>query len=227
MGRYFSADTFDFLQDLEVHNERDWFKANQERYESVVRGPMLQFIEDLEAPMQAKVSPRLTADARKVGGSLFRIQRDVRFSNDKSPYKTNTGAFFRHDAGKDVTAPGLYLHLEPGNCFMGGGVYRPPNDALKKLRTAVVDAPDDWLAVRDAPAMRNWEFGGDSLKRAPKGFDADLPLIEDLRRTSFIVSRPLTEKQMTSTKLLDLFVDRGAEISPFVAWVASALGLDF
>lgn len=227
MGRYFSADTFDFLQDLEVHNERDWFKANQERYESVVRGPMLQFIEDLEAPMQAKVSPRLTADARKVGGSLFRIQRDVRFSNDKSPYKTNTGAFFRHDAGKDVTAPGLYLHLEPGNCFMGGGVYRPPNDALKKLRTAVVDAPDDWLAVRDAPAMRNWEFGGDSLKRAPKGFDADLPLIEDLRRTSFIVSRPLTEKQMTSSKLLDLFVDRGAEISPFLAWVAGALGLDF
>lgn len=225
--RYFSDDTFDFLQDLEVHNERDWFKANQDRYEAAVRGPMLQFIADVEAPMQAKVSTHLTADARKVGGSLFRIQRDVRFSHDKSPYKTNTGAFFRHDAGKDVVAPGLYLHLEPGNCFMGGGVYRPPNDVLKRLRAAIVDDTDAWSAARDAPTMRNWEFGGDSLKRAPKGFDADHPLIEDLRRTSFIVSRPLTEKQMTSTKVLDLFVDRGVEVSPLLAWISGALGLEF
>ena len=75
--------------------------------------------------------------------------------------------------------------------------------------------------------MRNWEFGGDALKRAPKGFDADHPLIDDLRRTSFIVSRPLTEKQMTSPKLLELFVDRGAEISPLLGWIARSLGLPF
>lgn len=225
--RYFTSATLDFLQDLEVHNEREWFEANRPRYEAEVRGPMLAFITDLQAPLHQRISPHLTADARKQGGSLFRIHRDVRFSNDKSPYKTNTGAFFRHEAGKHEAAPGLYLHLEPGNCFMGAGVYMPPSDVLRTLRTAMVEDPDRWTAVRDATERAGWVFGGDTLKRTPKGFAADHPLTDDLRRTSCIVSRPIAEKELTSTTFLDRFVDRGAETAGLMAWIAAALALPF
>ena len=227
MPRHFTSETLDFLQDLEVHNERAWFKANQDRYEHDVRGRMLRFVEDAADPLHERISAHLVADARKVGGSLFRINRDVRFSNDKSPYKTNSGAFFRHERGKDVVAPGVYLHLEPGNCFMGAGVYMPPTDVLKTLRTAIVTDPDGWVEVRDEVTAGAWAFGGDSLTRAPKGFDVDHPLIEDLRRKSFILSRPLTENQVTGTRFLDLFIERAEQTKPLLAWICTASGLDF
>ncbi|MCU0281213.1 MAG: TIGR02453 family protein [Acidimicrobiia bacterium] len=131
--RHFTPGLFAFLRDLAEHNDRAWFKANQTRYEEQVRLPALAFIEDLADPLLA-ISRHLTADPRPLGGSLFRIQRDTRFSKDKTPYKTHTGIHLRHVATRDdVHAPGFYLHLEPGNCFaapyaMGEGnpLVRPP-----------------------------------------------------------------------------------------------------
>ncbi|MEE2657664.1 MAG: TIGR02453 family protein [Candidatus Latescibacterota bacterium] len=97
---------------------REWFNDNKARYESHVREPLLTFIEDFAGPLK-KISAHFRADPRKVGGSLFRNHRDVRFSRDKSPYTTHAGIHFRHERSKDVYAPGLYLHLEPGGeCFM-------------------------------------------------------------------------------------------------------------
>ena len=115
---------FDFLRDLRDNNDREWFAANKGRYVTDVRDPMLGFIADFAAPL-AEISPHFVADPRANGGSLFRIYRDTRFSRDKTPYKTNVGAHFRHAAGKDAHAPGFYLHLEPGMCFAACGVWRP------------------------------------------------------------------------------------------------------
>ena len=106
----FSAATFSFLEELAAHNNRAWFEANKSRYESVVREPALQFIAAM-APLLAEFAPHFRAEPRRVGGSLMRVHRDTRFSRDKSPYKTNIGIQFRHALGKDVHAPGFYLHV--------------------------------------------------------------------------------------------------------------------
>lgn len=225
--RYVTSAALDFLQDLELHNERAWFKEHQSDYEDLVREPLRRFIDDVEAPMHRRISRHLVCDSRKVGGSLFRIQRDTRFASDKAPYKTNSGMFFRHEVGKESPAPGLYLNIEPGNCFIGVGMYHPPNDVLRQLREAMVEAPRAWTKARDSARAKKWELHGESLKRAPKGFDADHPLIDDLRRTSFAFTHPLSEREATSTKLVDLFVDRCAQTLPVLRWQANVVGLPF
>jgi uncharacterized protein (TIGR02453 family) len=225
--RYITTAALDFLQDLDLNNERTWFKAHQDDYESLVREPLLRFIDDVETPVHRRISRHLVCDSRKVGGSLFRIQRDTRFAADKSPYKTNSGVAFRHEAGKDQPAPVLYLNIEPGNCFMGVGMYRPPNDVLLQLREAMVADTRGWTKARDGVEAKKWALHGDQLKRAPKGFDPDHPLIDDLRRTSFAFTRPLSEREATGTKFLDLFVDRCADTLPVLRWQAKAIGLPF
>lgn len=119
---YISPKLFRFFRDLKKNNDREWFEDNKQRYEDDVRGPLLAFIDDFAEPLY-RISPHFRADARKVGGSLFRIFRDVRFSKDKTPYKTHAGVHFRHENAKDAHAPGLYLHLEPGEVFMGAGIW--------------------------------------------------------------------------------------------------------
>ena len=128
---------FDFLRALKQNNDKVWFAENKQRYESVVREPLLKFITDFAIHL-AKVSPHYEADPRKVGGSLFRVHRDIRFSPDKSPYKTHAGIQFRHESGKNVHAPGFYLHLEPDNVFTAIGVWHPDSETLGKVRDAIV-----------------------------------------------------------------------------------------
>ena len=135
--RYFSPDIFAFLRDLEVNNSREWFRDNSDRYERDLREPALRFISAFAAPL-AKISPCFRADPRKSGGSLFRIHRDVRFSADKSPYKTYTGIQFRHQRGKDAHAPGFYLHLQPRHVFAAVGSWHPDTEALAAIRSAIV-----------------------------------------------------------------------------------------
>ena len=120
----FGRELFGFLAELKDNNDRDWFNANKARYEADVLEPSLAFIEDF-APYLHQISPHLRADARRVGGSLFRIYRDTRFSKDKTPYKTTAGIWFKHERAKDVHAPGFYLHLAPGDVFAGGGIWHP------------------------------------------------------------------------------------------------------
>ena len=121
---YFTKATFDFLRELAANNRKDWFAENKERYQADVQRPAMRFVTDFGAPLR-RISRNFRADPRPVGGSLFRIHRDTRFSRDKSPYKTHLGIQFRHDLGKDVHAPGFYVHLEPGNVFVGAGILAP------------------------------------------------------------------------------------------------------
>ena len=168
---YFRSELFAFLRELRKNNNKEWFQANNERYERDVRGPFLEFISDFGSRL-GNISKHYVADPRKVGGSLFRIYRDTRFSKDKRPYKTNVGAHFRHIRGKDVHAPGFYLHLEPDEVFVGAGIWHPENKTLIKIRDAIVEHPDRWKEAKTNKKFTEYFYlTGDSLKRHPRGYD--------------------------------------------------------
>lgn len=224
---YFGKELFRFLKELKKNNKREWFQENQERYERDVREPMLDFISDF-GPKLEKISPAFLADPRKVGGSLFRIYRDVRFARDKSPYKTFAASQFRHERGKDAHAPCFYLHLEPGGSFFGAGIWHPDGQSLLKIREAIVEESAGWKKVVGARAFRdNFTLGGDSLKRPPRGFDADHPLIEDLRRKDFVISAPLAENDICSDRILARFTQKCRSAAPFVSFLARSLELPY
>lgn len=225
MTSYITSKTFTFLRELKNNNSRDWFEANKARYEREVRGPLLQFVSDFGLRL-AEISPYFVADARKSGGSLFRINRDVRFSNDKSPYKTHAGIQFRHESGKDVHAPGFYLHLEPDGCFAGVGIWHPDNQTLGKIRDAIVGQPGQWQAAVTVLSP-TYEQMGDSLKRAPKGYNPDHPLIDDLRRKDFIAGISLIEAQTCKPDFIDEFAGLCRLASPFNKFLTEAVGLPY
>ena len=182
----FPAQTISFLKELSENNHRDWFAENKQRYEDLVRTPALAFIESME-PALLQVSPYVEARAQKVGGSLMRVYRDTRFGTDKTPYKTNIGIHFRHARAKDVHAPGYYVHIEPDDVFFGAGIWHPDSATLLAVRTLMTEHPEEWQAVKKKVLGRSdFAFSGDSLKRAPKGFDPEHKLIDDLKRKDFI-----------------------------------------
>ncbi|MGF1667432.1 MAG: DUF2461 domain-containing protein [Acidimicrobiia bacterium] len=223
----FSQELFGYLNDLAANNERPWFQANKPRYVDHVQEPALEFINAL-APKLAKISPHFQADSRVAGGSLFRIQRDTRFSKDKTPYKTNTGMHFRHDVGKDAHAPGFYLHLQPGECFAGAGLWRPEPKVAAVIRQAIADDPAGWnKAAHGKVHAGGWTPMGDSLIRPPKGIDADHPLIEDLKRKNFVLSRRLTEAEVTAPHFIDDFASMCSQVSPYMRFLCQALGVAF
>lgn len=216
-----------FLRALSRNNERAWFEKNRVRYEDEVREPALAFIRAMARHVDA-VSPHLTAKDRKVGGSLMRIHRDVRFSKDKRPYKTNLGIQFRHEAGKDVHAPGLYFHVEPGTVFLGAGMWHPDAPALRGVRNAIVDDPRSWKRVRDGKKFRDaWSLEGDSLKRAPRGYPADHAMIEDLLRKDHIAVCRLDDDTVTRPDLVDFVGNRFRAAKGYMQFLAEAIDLAF
>jgi uncharacterized protein (TIGR02453 family) len=225
--RYFTPKLFAFLTDLAENNDRDWFKAHQDLYEQYVREPALEFITDFAVPLK-KISPNFVADSRTVGGSLFRIQRDTRFSKDKTPYKLNTGMQFRHSAGKDAHAPGFYVHLQPGECFMGVGLWRPESKVAYAIRRHIDENQAAWKrASRGKRFTEVFALSGESLQRPPRGYEADHPLIEDLKRKDFIASTRLTQKSITSNTFMDEFTDYCKRSSPFMKFLCEAVGVPF
>ena len=212
-----------FLGDLAENNDRAWFEANKARYEADVREPARAFVRAM-APRLLKISRAFVADDRKIGGSIMRVHKDVRFSKDKSPYKTNLGIQFRHRTGKDVHAPGLYVHIQPGMLFLGAGMWHPEADALHALRTAIAVAPSKWRKIVDEPALTaEWRQAGSSLKRPPAGFVADHPNIEDLKRTDFILDTQLTVSDVRSSDLVAVAADTFATTVPYLKFLCSAL----
>ena len=202
---HFKPAIFTFLKDLKANNTREWFQANKARYEQEVREPALAFITDFATHLEA-ISTYFRADPRPVGGSLFRIHRDVRFSKDKSPYKTHAGLHFRHKAGKSAHTPGFYLHLEPGGCFVGVGIWRPDGPTLRTIREHIAEHPEAWRDAVENPAFsESFVVDGDRLKRPPKGFDANHELIEVLKLKDFTAMRRLRQREITSRGFIDDF----------------------
>ena len=223
-NRYFTPATFRFLRELEKNNNRPWFEKNKASYEKDLKEPALRFIEDFGDKL-AGISPHFHAGRR----SLFRIYRDTRFSKDKSPYKTYAGIQFRHEArGNDVHAPGFYLHIQPGHSGTGCGIWRPDSRTLLRIREAIVEDSPRWKRARDAKGFRaTYELAGDSLKTAPRGFDADHPLIEDLRRKDFIGWTALSEKAISAPTFLNDFTAICRAGAPFQRWLCGALGVEY
>jgi len=224
---YFDHAFFRFLEDLKKNNQREWFQANKQRYEDEVRHPAQQFISD-SGPQLHKISRHFLADPRPSGGSMFRIYRDTRFAKDKSPYKTNVGIQFRHKQGKDVHAPGFYLHLETGGCFAGVGIWHPDGDSLSAIRAAIVEQPERWKRItRSKPFTEKLELAGESLKRPPKGYDPEHPLVDDLKRKDFIASTQVTQKDITSDHFMADFTSNCKRATPFMRFLCEAVGVPF
>lgn len=221
---HFTPALFEFLGELRLHNDRAWFEENRERYLRDVRDPMLRFIADV-APVLRRIAPSLVADPRPVGGSLFRIHRDTRFSADKAPYKTNAAAHFRHETGRDVHGPGCYVSLAPGEVEVGGGVWHPDGDALRAIRRSMVDAPAAWKRATGTPAMERLAWWGESLSRAPRGFPEDHALGDLLRRKDLAAGVELTERDALSPRFLDRCAEVYRALVPTMKLLARAQGL--
>jgi uncharacterized protein (TIGR02453 family) len=221
MSEFVSARTFRFLRELAEHNERPWFEANKARYAAEVRDPLLRFVVAV-GPKLAKVSRQIVADPRPVGGSLFRIHRDVRFSKDKSPYKTHAALSFRHSDGRERPAPGFYLHLAPGDVFAGAGLWHAPSDAVKQVRDAIVASPERWAKVVRACPLGDDE---DTLKRAPRGYDPEHPFVADLRRQSFTSGVRFTQSQACSGDFVERFAGACRRAAPLMEFLARAVGV--
>ncbi|NCT66392.1 MAG: DUF2461 domain-containing protein [Rhodanobacteraceae bacterium] len=224
---YFTPATFTFLRDLAANNNRTWFSANKARYEDVLRQPFLRLIADLAEPL-AKISAHYIADPRPQGGSLFRIHRDTRFANDKTPYKTWAGARFAHERRREIEAPSFYLHVQPGDCFAGGGIWHPEAATLKKIRAFLEGNPAAWKQATHTKAFRErFEFYGENLTRPPRGFDPAHELIEDLKRKNFAAGQSLPDALACSDELKPFIVDTFKRIAPMVDYLCAAVELDF
>jgi uncharacterized protein (TIGR02453 family) len=218
----FSPELFRFFRDLAKHNNRAWFQSNKPRYESAVLEPAVQFVRDV-APGVARMSPQMIADARPYGGAVSRIYRDVRFSKDKSPYRTNVGIHFAHSDAEssEEHLPGLYLHLEPGESMVGAGVWRPSPIGLQRIRDGIVADPNAWSRATRATPLTS----GESYVRVPTGYDAGHRFAEDLRRKDFVTSVKFSDAEVTSPSFRKKFLGAARRTDPLNQFLAGPLGV--
>ncbi len=182
----FPAEGIGFLKRLKRNNNRLWFGRHKHEYEASVKTPMLSLIAALQ-PHFEKFAPEVDINPKR---SLFRVYRDVRFSKDKSPYKTHVAAHFvLRGKPKGVEGSGYYLHIEPGEVYLGGGIYMPDSDQLKKIRRAISDQPEQFLSILGNAKFKSM-FGkleGEKLQRVPKGYEPDHAMADWLRHKQFFV----------------------------------------
>jgi uncharacterized protein (TIGR02453 family) len=223
----YSAATFEFLQELADNNQRDWFAQHKQRYLSDVLAPSLELVRQLQKPL-ARIAPFLVADPRRSGGSVLRIYRDTRFSTDKTPYKTHVGIQLRHEAGKDIHAPSIYIQIDPRQSLIAAGCYRPAPPALAAIRSSIDARQTAWKRARDDRKMRaEAEFWGDSLKTSPRDFPKSHPLIEDLKRKDFLITFDLTPEQVVSDQLPSFLLEKIKLSRSYMRFLCGALGAPY
>ena len=158
----------------------------------------------------------------------MRIYKDTRFSKDKTPYKTNVGIQFRHETGKDVHCPGYYVHIADDGCFLGVGIWHPESKALAAIREAIDEDPKTWKKARDhKPFASSYALEGDSLKRAPKGYEIDHPLIVDLRRKDFIAVQQIKKTDLRRKDFSDFVTKEFKKATPLMRFLCEALDVKF
>lgn len=218
-----------FLAQLKRHNTKSWFEANRARYELEVRQPLRLLVEEVDVRL-ARLAPEIVGDPKR---SIFRIHRDVRFSRDKSPYKTHAACWFYHmDAGRGVGqeasgGAGFYFHLEPGQSLIGAGIWMPPRPALSRIRDALVEDQKGFEAiVEDRGFRRRYGALDDEamLTRPPRGFTEEHPAARWLRYQSFTAGRLLTEQAVTSARLVEMLTEDYDRLAPLVRWLNRSLG---
>lgn len=229
MTAYFDARALDFLTQLAASNTRTWFTAHRDEYERFVREPFLHLITDLQ-PALAKISLHFRADPRLVGGSLFRIHRDVRYSHDKSPYKPWQGARLFHERRREMPAsPAFYLHLQPGGSFVGAGLWQPEHEVQKRIRQFIFDNPAGWeAAVHGAALRKRFELDREgAMVRPPRGFPVQFPFIDDLKLRSWALWHPLDDATMTGPGLRRTIETDLRALAPLVDYLCASLDLEF
>ncbi len=211
-----------FLRQLKANNTKDWFESKKPIYlnaKADFEGLVEELIKDL-----AKVDKQIQPDL-KVKDCVFRIYKDVRFSKDKTPYKTNMGASF-NPGGKKSPIPGYYLHLEPGGSFIAGGVWMPEPIALAAIRQEIDYNGAALTKLMKASTFKAYFKGLDEiekLKTAPKGFDKEHPLMDLLKHKHFIVSHPLSDKQVSDAHLKTEVVKACKAMHPFLLFLRTAM----
>lgn len=228
MSTYFSDTSLKFLRNLARHNNREWFHAHKADYETHVREPFQRLLIDLQ-PALAQISGHYRSEPGRTGGSLYRIHRDTRYTNDKSPYKSWQGARLFHARRKQVEAPAFYLHLEPGGSFVGAGIWHPQPDTLRRIRHFILDNPGSWKAAAHGSAFhRRFDLDdSEMLTRIPRGFPDTFEFAPDLRRKNFVALRTLDDATVTGPRLRRTVEADLAGLAPFVDYLCAALDLEF
>lgn len=210
-----------FLEQLQENNNREWFNANKDRYVEA-KAEFEVFIDSL-IPAIAKFDDSVKLMTAK--DCIFRIYRDVRFAKDKSPYKTNFGAFIAK-GGRKNHGPGYYFHLQPGECLLSGGVWMPSPDIMKKIRQEIYYNIDEFKSILNNKNFTKYFSGIDDWDRqklAPREYPKDFPDIDLLKNKSFTISHKLDEKIIHSEKLFGYAVGVYRVMQPYNAFLAKAI----
>jgi uncharacterized protein (TIGR02453 family) len=204
--------TLDFLKKISKNNNKEWFDKNRDAYLAAKLN--IENFTALLIPEIAKISPPI--GLLKPRDCMFRIFRDVRFSKNKAPYKTNMGAYFA-EGGKKSMKGGYYLHIEPGKSFLAGGVYMPPNEVLNAIRQEVDYNTSEFKKIIGKKSFKNTfgEISGDKLKTVPKGYSKEHPEIELLKYKSYIVWHQLSDAEVLDKNFLKKTMTVFKELKPF------------
>jgi len=212
----------DFLTQLKLNNNREWFQENKKWYDATKK-EVENFVTEMIATVSA-IDASVQTPAMK--DCVFRIFRDVRFGADKSPYKTNFGAFIAR-GGRKSSFPGYYFHFEPGECMLAGGVYMPEPETLKMLRNEVYYQSSELKGILEKPSFKKYfpQLGDfDKMKKAPKDYPADFPDIDLLKYRSYIVSQNIPDVVVLSSENYKKQVmDMIKELQPFMAFLNRAI----
>lgn len=213
--------TFDFLRELSENNNREWFAKNKHRYEEA-KVDLFALITPLIKGFSA-IDPQFSADTEPKK-CLLRIYRDIRFSPNKAPYKKNYGIAF-DVKGYGPTTPSYYIHLEPGSCFFGAGFWMPESHVVKKIREEIDYSSDEFLDIVNDKAYKNIYTLSteDTLKKAPKGYEVDHPMIAYLKLKSFISIYPLKEEDFFKKDIVDKLINAFKTIQPFILFLRKAV----
>ncbi len=216
-----------FFRDLSRNNRKEWFEAHRDVYETEVRAPLRALLEAVDIRL-AKIAPELTADMKR---SIFRLNRDIRFSKDKSPYKTYASFWVNHRRVAGGGGPqvhggaGLYFHVQPRASIVAGGIWMPPPPMLARIRAAISADPRGFRAALRVLPKRWGTLNEEAmLKRLPRGYDADDPAATWLKYQSFTVSHPISAMDLRRADLADLLAHEYAGVIPLVRWLNTALG---
>ena len=222
----FTVELIDFLRDLQANNNKAWFVVNKDRYEHYARDEMVKALIELQAELSV-FAPQIEIIPKIMGGSIHRIHRDLRFSKDKTPYKTHLSAHLKHRQREKSRGLGFYIHIEPGGSIVAGGIWHlQPKDALT-VRNRIVERPDRWAAAtKSADFLKRYgEVSGEQLKRVPKEFDSNHKFAADLRRKGFGGLAYLSDDQILEPDCIPLLLDYFKFTGPLMQFLAEAFDL--